>query len=545
MNSAPGRTLLSSLAPLALVPLLACLAPPVEAPRTTVTQETNVRVEQNLKNKVDILFMIDNSISMDPMQVELRARFGDFFKVFEDLASQGTYADLHIGVVTSDYGAGDTKGGGCDASPGGQLGILQTLPSPNAVKPPANCAPPTGAPFISYVFNSSGAPMTNLPNGDDATALVQEFTCMASVGAAGCGFEHQLESVYAALRNTKENLGFLRKDARLAVVFVTNEDDGSAAPTAKFYELTSDPTGVGMYGQYTTYRQTRFAVDCGGMPIAYGMPSGALSNCAAVANPMMDVNAAYDLSRYQRYFSLPEAQGGVKVDPGDVILVGIDGPETPFETVLVDPAQGNAPYHPCPSPMLSSTCIQALQHSCENSVQPVFFADPSVRLDAVIRSAAHHSTSSICGDALDKAPDYSQTLTKVGELIRSIIEPGCLNSPVGSRGDGTPDCVVEDVTANSDGTNTIKEIPSCAQNGNVTPCWALNDLLGQYKSQGCVPEPAPRPTSCRLPQSCQPVTNPLTNQQQLASVSINRGGTSPLDNTTAHVSCATIASSTK
>jgi hypothetical protein len=84
-----NRKLIRSVAPLALVPLCACFGPPVASPRTTVTQETNLRVQQNLKNKVDVLFMVDNSSSMDPMQLELRARFGDFFKVFETLAASG------------------------------------------------------------------------------------------------------------------------------------------------------------------------------------------------------------------------------------------------------------------------------------------------------------------------------------------------------------------------------------------------------------------------------------------------------------------------
>lgn len=536
--------LVRMMAPLGLIPLFACLGPPVESPRTTVTQETNVRVEQNIKNKVDVLFMVDNSISMDPMQIELRARFGDFFKVFEDLAASGTYADMHIGVITSDFGAGDAGGGGCDPYGGGQKGILQTLPSPKATNPPANCMPPTGQPFISYAFTAGGTPVSNLPNGNDPTALVSEFTCMASVGAAGCGFEHQLESVYSALHNTKENAGFLRSDALLTVVFVTNEDDGSAPQVAKFYEQTTDPSGTSMYGQYTTYRQTRFAVECGGMDIPYGMPTGLLTNCASKPNPMnTDASTAYDISRYINFFKLPAAQGGVKVDPQDVILVALDGPETPFQTILADPTKGQTPYQMCPSPMLSTNCIVALQHSCENTVQPGFFADPGVRMNAVVSSVTNHKISSICGDDLTKAPDFSNAMEQLGQLISSQIGPGCLNSPVANRADGTPDCTVEDVTANKDGTTSIVEIPSCAENGSMPPCWQLNDLLSQYTMQGCVAPPGPEPASCKLPLSCQPVVNPVDMKKQLASVSINRGGQPPPASTTARVSCATIASS--
>ncbi|MSP58757.1 MAG: hypothetical protein EXR72_00160 [Myxococcales bacterium] len=67
-----------------------------------------IRVKHHLKNKVDVLFMVDNSNSMSAMSNQLKDRFGQFFKVFKDLADKGTYADLQIGVASSDYGAGST-----------------------------------------------------------------------------------------------------------------------------------------------------------------------------------------------------------------------------------------------------------------------------------------------------------------------------------------------------------------------------------------------------------------------------------------------------
>ncbi len=535
------RTLAVYAAPLGLVALAACIRPPVESPRTEVSTVPSIVVDETVHDKVDILFMIDNSSSMDPMQLELRQRFGDFFAAFEALAQKGTYADLHIGVVTSDYGAGDIAGGGCDASPGGQRGLLQTLPSPNAINPPASCRPPAdGARYVAYKFGPSSA-TTNLPNGSDAQALVDQFTCMASVGAKGCGFEHQLESVYQALHNTRENAGFLRNDAVLAVVFVTNEDDGSAAPNARFYEPTSDPAGTGPFGQYTTYRQTRFAVECGGAMLPYGVAAGPLGGCAPLPNPMWSVDAAFDVTRYTNFFSLPAALGGVKIHPEDVILVAIDGPEAPVETALVDPAGGNTPYHPCPAPMLSSTCVQALQHSCENTVQPGFFADPAVRLNAVVKSVQSNTVASICGDDPTRPPDFSSTMRMVADMIKRHIQPGCFKSPVINRADGTPDCVVEEVTEAPEGAPTIREIPSCAENGNVTPCWRLDDLLAQYQAQGC----ASQAQTCTLPDSCVPVTNPVDGKLQLDSVSIDRGGAAPPADARARISCTTIVSATK
>src|SRR6185295_10905021 len=56
------------------------------------------------------------------------------------------------------------------------------------------------------------------------------FTCIAALGDQGCGFEGQLKSVRWALDPLNVppgNEGFLRPDAFLAVILITNEDDCS------------------------------------------------------------------------------------------------------------------------------------------------------------------------------------------------------------------------------------------------------------------------------------------------------------------------------
>ncbi|HWE27856.1 MAG TPA: hypothetical protein VHB97_07630 [Polyangia bacterium] len=484
----------------------ACLNPPVESPVTTVVQDTPVRVPQNEQNQIDVLFMVDNSPSMDAMQTELKNHFSDFFQVFQDLATQGTNADLHIGVVTSDYGAGDTAGGGCSASPGGQNGLLQALGAAAAT----GCQAPTGAPYIEYAFQPNGAAAkSNLPAGQD---LVGTFTCMASVGAAGCGFEHQLESVRAALVNTKENAGFLRDQALLAVVFVTNEDDGSAAPQVKFYESSAD---VNTFGAYDTYRQTQFAVYCGGNAIPYGMPMS-LSNCTSAPNlsPGATPTLAYDISRYTNMFTQPSARGGIKTTADDVILFAIDGPETPVSTALVTSGTGlgvapNPSYVPCGA--LGTGCVQRLNHVCQNNVSPPFFADPSVRLNAVVNSAKFKQTSSICGDDLNQAPDFTSALQALGKLISSQISPGCIPATLTDL--NNPECIVEDVTENPDGTETITSIPACSTAGaGVFPCWTIapNALCNGISPQG-------------------------------VGMSVNRNGVAAPANTNASVECSTIA----
>jgi hypothetical protein len=299
---------------------------------------------------------------------------------------------------------------------------------------------------------------------------VQQFGCMASVGATGCGFEHQLESVYAALRNNVENAGFLRSDALLAVVFLTNEDDGSAPPTTHIYESGAD---TAIYGFYDTYRQTRFGVFCGGQPIPYadpdfnGLPQ-LLSNCAPEPNPMLAVDVEYDVARYTALLSQPAAKGGVKASPDDVLLVAIDGPESPMQTIMADTSSGlglapNPAYVTC-GPALKSGCALRLQHSCQNSASPGFFADPPVRLNTVVRSAPHNQIFSICGDDLAQTPDYTAALTATADLARGRILGNCVPTKLASVSD--PDCQVAQTVG---GATTY--LPRCDR--GAAPCWTL------------------------------------------------------------------------
>jgi hypothetical protein len=484
----------------------ACYGPPVATPQTRVTQETPIRVPQNPQNKVDILFMIDNSLSMDAMQAELRGKFGSFLSVFDDLAAKGTYADLHIGVVTSDYGAGDKAvAGGCDASGGGEHGFLQKIGAAAT-----GCSGPSTTPFISYAYGAGGA-THNLPAGQ---TLGQTFTCMATVGSRGCGFEHQLESVYAALTNHVENAGFLRDDAMLAVVFVTNEDDGSAPPTAKIYEADDG----GAHGYYDTYRQTHYGIACNSplMPPPYGDSGGALPGCLPAPDLAGEmIGEEYDASRYITLLTKPIKQGGLKRDPGnDVILVGLEGALADPQIILAKSTSGGgvgteAAYVAC-APLAPPGCLVRLQHSCQNAVAPAFFADPPIRMHAVIAASVDPVEASICGEDATQAPDFSKVLTQVAQKIRGILSPGCI--PALLSDSEHPDCVVEDVTTDDNGDDHISEIPRCDLAMGAFPCWRVEDKA-----------------------LCKDVS------PQSLGVTIDRNGVPAPPETTLHVFCSTLA----
>jgi hypothetical protein len=490
--------------------------------------ETKVRVAQNTKNKVDLLFMVDDSPSMIPKQQELQNRFPQLIQVLDDFAAMGLPAWYHIGVVTSDLGAGAGINGGC--VPGGKGAKLQAL----GVAHGASCQAPTGG--LNFIDYNQLNGTNNLPTG---ATLPTEFTCMAQVGAAGCGFEHQLEAPYRALHNCMpapdgsypnctipENVGFLRPDSILAVVFLTDEDDDCSAPddTDLF-----DANKASTYGMEASYRGSQYGVMCNYMGmdqlLPYGDSGGPLTACHAAPNPMTITGASgnssgfpppgqgkcNDIQRYINFYKSTLANGGVRVDPSDVILAAIDGPSDPVMTVLGNPSVSDPTtpggYAPCAAGAMvgTQTCAVLLGHSCNASTN--FFGDPAVRINQMITSVSgDNPISSIC------AQDYSAALTSLGQKIVSKIGISCLASPLTDP--TKPDCTVED-RDNLTGS-LIDTIPSCASNGNTPPCWLYQEN-----------------------NKCAQVVNPTNASITQGSISINRGQSAIPPNSTAQVTCTT------
>ena len=64
--------------------------------------EQNKEIPINLSRDLDLLFVIDNSISMKQEQDSLSANFPDFIDILEGI--EGGLPSLHLGVVSSDMG---------------------------------------------------------------------------------------------------------------------------------------------------------------------------------------------------------------------------------------------------------------------------------------------------------------------------------------------------------------------------------------------------------------------------------------------------------
>jgi hypothetical protein len=239
-----------------LQPLSPCLV-------ATVVDE----VQSERIDKVDLLFVVDNSRSMAQEQAALEDQFpkliralttgdrdGDGVREFEPAT------DLHLGVVSTDLGVPGATVTTCE-EPLGDDGILLNTPNPDLT----DCAGRGPFPrFLSYRA------------GDDTDALASNFGCIAQLGTDGCGIEQQLEAPLKALWPTtdidmvtgdvhdpnripflttpegfggfghgdQENVGFLRGPEEglsvLAIVLVSDEEDCSMMSTGDIASLPPD-----------------------------------------------------------------------------------------------------------------------------------------------------------------------------------------------------------------------------------------------------------------------------------------------------------------
>ena len=90
---------------------------------------------QSAERDVDVLFVVDDSFSMEDEHRRLRDNFEELVASLRHM--KGGMPNVHIGVVSTDIGTGYFPVPGCTTS-GGQNGALLT----------GGCTNPQGAPYI-------------------------------------------------------------------------------------------------------------------------------------------------------------------------------------------------------------------------------------------------------------------------------------------------------------------------------------------------------------------------------------------------------------
>ncbi|HEX7508567.1 MAG TPA: hypothetical protein VF550_17470 [Polyangia bacterium] len=198
--------------------LWACVSHPLEQPTPEPRQVTDAYITVAPMRHLDLLFMVDNSLSMKPKQDKMKAQFPKLIDALRDRLDQ-TLPDLRIAIVDSDLGSAYSPG--C-ASGYGDMGRFQ-------MRDAANCGANADARWLVYTKDQ--------PN--NFTGKIEDvFGCLAgNVGVGGCGYEHQLAALEWAfyLDQNHSQLDFLRPEAYLGIVLLTDEDDCSAPQDTKMF----------------------------------------------------------------------------------------------------------------------------------------------------------------------------------------------------------------------------------------------------------------------------------------------------------------------
>jgi hypothetical protein len=366
------------------------------------------------RKDLDILFVIDDSMSMKEEQDSLKANFSRFIGVLESL--DGGLPNVQIGVITPNLGTvaiDGTKGApiGTCRTDGGERGELRTLGA-------------GGPRFLRDVARAGGGRDTNY----GAQTLAQAFSQLASVGSAGCGIEQHLEAMKRALDNNAVNAGFVRDNAYLAVILIADEDDCSLA-NAKLFDGAPN-------GDILNFRCTTRGVACDSPPDPLETVIGRRQDCHAKD----DSDTLANLDRYVDFLKKKKA------DPRDVIVAGIVGDPEPFEIV-----QGPG------TKVLGRSC----SYTGPTGEQ---FAFPAVRTSEFLAQFPNTARTTIC-DA-----DLSDGLEQIGVLLRKTIIDSCFEYTLASP----YDCSVTEVQRHTGAPDEeLRTLPACGD-GRM-PCWRIEE----------------------------------------------------------------------
>jgi hypothetical protein len=382
-------------------------------------------------DKVDLLFMIDNSQSMAEEQGKLAAQLPDLVRILTTGDKDGDgkaefqpVSNLHLGVVTSDMGAAGVPGvptcGRNDAL--GDDGILLRAAQPDTSAPNCQGFSLSGARYQTFVPSA--------PNSQTAQEVAADFGCLAAVGTKGCGFEQQLEAVYKALapnnitfakgtggHGNEANSNFLRADAVLAVILVTDEEDCSIKDQgAELFRLNSSSEIVRLPDS-----DKRIGLNL---------------RCTYKAN---DPNLIHPVERYIKGLK------DLKPDnPDRVIFAGIvgipDGSEgTPLADILKHPqmafvpdpeSEGRGdPAHDRTTPTPACKVVQG--------TKLVTSAAPAVRIVETAKGFGDNGViRSICADS------YADALDTIIDRISKQLKGACLPRPLNANEEGIVECNV-------------------------------------------------------------------------------------------------------
>jgi len=477
----------------AVIPALwACnsrrLAIPDPAPAIIDTRQ----FKQSVNHKLDILFMVDDSSSMAPLQAKMQAQLPAFMDALVDDSTK-QLPDLHVAVVSSSYGGGAWSNvNQCHAASTdpNTLGDDQGRFLQGAIGPNASPCKMLQA-DAKFLINGDGS-AANPPNftGDIRDA----FKCIALLGDKGCGFESQFESVYYGLYKGSlplgsgdgqdpDNGGFLRPDAVLAIVMVTNEDDcsvrGDSLLLNPAVNSVDDKTGL---GALQSYRCNEFGHLCDGAPPPHNPPGSivTLNNCVSAEemgktdDGVVDPGGHADPTKghlWPTVNNVGQNQGfteyikSYKSNPDDILVAAIAGPVADAQGKSLYRVKGEA------NSAANNEVDPVIDHSCtQQTAGDPEYGDPAVRIKQWVDNfGANGIFYPIC------ANDFKAAMVGIAQKIHAKLGASCVSTNIAAdpTDPSKHNCQVTQKVTESSGKVSTAPLPECNAGNANAPCFQL------------------------------------------------------------------------
>jgi hypothetical protein len=288
--------------------------------------------------KLDLVFVIDNSPSMGPKIAKLQSQFPSLIESLQDPTQGIGLPDLRVGIIDSDLGTmsaySSTNCSPNDSNGNSIFGDQGKFQMRDASK----CGvTDSKALWLEYAQGAG----TNFTGPIGAV-----FACLAgNLGTIGCGIEHTLQAAEFAL--VADGLGnqaqraMLRPEASLGLVFLTDEDDCSAAMNDSMFGDKAELRGEAASLRCSTRAHVCDHMNLSDLPPAPGYPtttafSAPFASCTARTDACpnsidpgvqsVDTSGPTACSPLRDYVRMADEIKALKADPANQILVaGIFG----------------------------------------------------------------------------------------------------------------------------------------------------------------------------------------------------------------------------
>lgn len=475
------------------------------------TLETATIVQKG-NPKVDILFVLNDGGSTGEIQMKFYDQIPSFVNVLRSLP---TPFDLHLGVTTADMGAPSDVMAALMTTAQGDNGAFQSAPRGSCTSTTLM----TGATYLADDGNGTAnftAPMADV------------LQCISRVGDSGSGVGQPLAAAARALgadhvvngvpTPPATNVGFLRPDAYLAIIFLADQDDCSVPAGTELFSLNGGEQNLtNPLGPIGLYRCNRFGHLCkdpaSSNPQALIMPPLNPPSDAqgTISNPTLDLTDCQDNDQGTGLLipvsKLVSEIKSLKSDPNNQIIVAsISAPPTPYAVAWI-PASGGQNTQP-------GELWPEIEHSCgakggddvnpESTMNPTdgSFGDPGVRLAAFVDGFSNSVRASICD------PSYASIAQAIATKVGQLPSNGtCLTGTVELTANGQSNCTAVALVPDASGATKSVPYPNCEANGGTPPCWtSVTGATGCAGVTFAVTD-APSAPSSSVTVSCQ-VCNP-------------------------------------